>query len=550
MATAGTPREKLEPVTGPILTLVELPPRRAEFLGNLRAALKISGSRLPFEDRLGHVSPRWMGASTLVHILVLILWLILPQALPRTAVIVPQEQPKYDVVYYHAQALPQMEDAGGSMAGQSGKGGGQEAFHPTQVIRISRAPTLLKTVVDEPKMTLPRVAGPTANIVSLAAMPAPSVPVLAPQPVTVQVTPTDSRIKRSTTATSKADLRVTAGQMPSLVQPPVSAVARPAPPSPVTLPPAPRPALPAKKEIATAVSQGQEISLASVTPVPAAATAAEPNASGGGGAMQAQSVVVSTNPGDAVGAPANGAPGSLAMSPKGRAEAGIGGEGGGAGIAKGAGPGSGTAGTGPGAGASGAGPGASPTASNGTSLSPGPGGSGNGGKPAIPGVVIRGGVVSLGSFGPKQEPGKKSVADPPRKSAAITVIATGRSGGGLNAYGTFKSQQVYTIYVDTKAGPVVLQFAGREAPGSYNGDLTPPDPVSTDVPPLPAGGGVVLACILDAAGRVQNIRVLHGAVEASQVLVQAVRTWRFHPVLSSGQPVAVDALIGIGMGVN
>jgi TonB family protein len=164
--------------------------------------------------------------------------------------------------------------------------------------------------------------------------------------------------------------------------------------------------------------------------------------------------------------------------------------------------------------------------------------------------------VWLDSFGPKVAPsapnGKRvaNPADAPRKSAAITVIATPRSGGGLNAYGVFKGQQVYTIYVDTRAGAVVVQFAARQAAASYNGELTAPDPVKTDLPALPAASGAVIACVLDASGRVQNARMIQGNARLHRAILEAVREWRFHPALKRGEPVEVDALIGIGTGVR
>jgi Gram-negative bacterial TonB protein C-terminal len=60
---------------------------------------------------------------------------------------------------------------------------------------------------------------------------------------------------------------------------------------------------------------------------------------------------------------------------------------------------------------------------------------------------------------------------------------------------------------------------------------------------------VVFACVLDESGHLQNLRVVSGS-SASPSLEEAVRRWIFHPALSGSQPVAVDALIGIGIGVQ
>src|SRR5262249_9056737 len=139
-------------------------------------------------------------------------------------------------------------------------------------------------------------------------------------------------------------------------------------------------------------------------------------------------------------------------------------------------------------------------------------------------------------------------AEAARKFAPITVIATSRGGGGLKAYGAFKNRMVYTIYIDTAAGRVVLQFAAQNSTGANNASLTPPDPLITDMPSAITGPGVVFSGVLDTTGQFQNIRMVAGS--APNQVLEALRRWRFHPVLIGKQPVAVDALIGIGVGVR
>jgi hypothetical protein len=130
------------------------------------------------------------------------------------------------------------------------------------------------------------------------------------------------------------------------------------------------------------------------------------------------------------------------------------------------------------------------------------------------------------------------------------VIGTSRSGGGLNAYGVFNNRIVYTIYLDAKAGgEVVLQFAAQDAGAASSTSLTPPDPISTVIPSWRPDRGILLACVLDATGRLRNVRALKGG-EMPPGLEEALRQWRFHPVLNGNQPVNVDALIGIGLGIR
>jgi hypothetical protein len=264
-------------------------------------------------------------------------------------------------------------------------------------------------------------------------------------------------------------------------------------------------------------------------------------------------VVISINSGDTMALPADGGPGSLAMSPKGRkqpdeanapatATTGVVGP-----VSRGKGPE--------------VGKGSNPSETNAAAAtSPSAADKRGAGKnaPSIPGVVVRGGVVTLESFGPKKpaaanaSPEHGAPAERPRKAAPITVVATARSGGGLNLYGVFKSQRVYTIYIDTKAGPVVLQFATRNAATESAGELTAPDPIQAEIEAEQSSSSIVISCVLDAEGHLKDLHVVKSVAEAEavQAIVKVVGGWRFHPALSRGRPVEVDALIGIAVGVH
>jgi hypothetical protein len=414
--------------------------------------------------------------------------------------------------------------------------GGREAFHREQTIHIIRTVVVTPTVVEAPKLTLPQVPATAAN---LLALPSQAIPVLkAPVEFATQA----SKIHRPTSvleskiaATDVSRMQLKAGNVPNVDSSALAAIERFPVKSEVVLAPAPRPAMPRRTTVEVAASPVTDLQLAAVTPIPA-----DP-----AGALEAapapvsvpRELVVSPKPGDVVGAPADGASGSVAMSPKVHAEAGAGGEKGGLGTARGTGPGSAASGPGPSHGDSAAG-------ADGASLGAGQGAS------AIPGVTIRGGVNALDSFGPKAVAGDKqspATSTPVRKAAPITVIATSRSGGGLYAYGMFKNRIVYTVYLAAKGGQVVLQFAGQEASTASSTSLTPPDPIS-ELPLGQTGAGVLLSCVLDATGHLQNVRSIQG--EMPHALEEALRQWRFHPVLNGTRPVSVDALIGIGMGVR
>ena len=632
MATRAYVQHDVAETTAPlpeVTLLVSLPSRWKEFPGNLRAALRPAGIPLSTERNQGGVAAQWLGASAVTHLVGLSLLLWLGPRLPLVLPVVLDESPRpHTAIYYQAPSLPEMEDPSpGAGALRALKG--QEVFHPMQIIRISRGAVNRTKVVDAPDPALPRLPRATANLLSIPAYPLPSLPQLQAPPAPVEVENLQSKIVRPASAlepkpaTVALPLRNVAGHLPNLSAIPVSPVAAERPPSPApielknmesriprptsaldpqsatpsvsrlrngkgrlpnlsAIPNAPvageqpaaapvelknmqsriaRPASALDSQPATA-SASRLRNTASLLPnlsaipgVPVAA-ALPPVASNASRAARVPtselpSVIISAEPGDVVAVPSEGVPGSLAMSPRGHVLPGAGGESGNAAIAN----------------ATGAAPGKSTVAPSPNNSVP------SSAANLSPGVTVRGGVVSLDSFGPKAASGQPGVvalesfgpkvpalrsragspgnpADPPRKPAPIIVVATSRSGGGLNSYGTFKGQAVYTIYFQTAAGTAVFQFAEHAASAAYRGDLTPPDPLSTNTPPAHGAPGVVISCLLDAGGHAQNVRVVEGSSPYSQAVAEAVRTWRFHPALIAGQPVAVDALIGLGVGVR
>ncbi len=289
-------------------------------------------------------------------------------------------------------------------------------------------------------------------------------------------------------------------------------------------------------------------------PLDAGSAAAPPSSNGGG---NASGVVVSSQPGSKVGIPGGGGSGNLAMSPSGGNKPGMGGSGGGAGIGRGDGPGSGFSGPGPGAGKEGGGPGSDPNARGGISPYPGPGGAGTGtnGSPAMPGVSVKGGssnIVTLPSFGSGANssgaPGRSNT-NPKDRGPDITVIATSRSGGAFNFYGRLKGEKVYTIYIETKLGTAVMQFADpASAAHAYAEDLSAPQAMRTDLPAGLPKARLVISCVLDRSGLVRKPQVLEPApaVMTSKVLA-ALNGWKFRPALHGDQPIEVDAILGFNI---
>ena len=284
--------------------------------------------------------------------------------------------------------------------------------------------------------------------------------------------------------------------------------------------------------------------------------AAPPSVQGSG---NGNGVILSSQPGNAIGMPGNGGAGAMAMSPNGGSQPGLGGSGGGNGIGNGNGPGSGFSGEGPGASKQGNGRGSDLMAKNGISPYSGPGGAGssNGIKPAVPGISVQGGnssVITLPSFGSDasngpEVPGRSSMSKD-RKGPDITVVATARSGGAFNFYGTvFKGEKVYTIYLKTVLGTVVMQFEDAASQGrAYAEELSAPDLLRNDLPANLPKSRLVVACLLDRSGMIRNAHVLEaGAAEMTTRIMAALPNWKFRPAMRGDQPVEVNAVLGFNI---
>ena len=271
-------------------------------------------------------------------------------------------------------------------------------------------------------------------------------------------------------------------------------------------------------------------------------------------------VVVSAQPGSAVGIPGDGAKGALAISPSGGDKPGLGGLGGGASIGHGNGPGSGLTAEGSGAGNADTGHGSDSTARGGISPTPGPGGAGSAptGSPAVPGVDVRGGstIVTLPSFG---SGGSSGPGGPGRSSTmktqdgpAITVVATSRSGGAFDFYGKLPGDN-YTVYVDTTIGTVVMQFAetNPNSVAAHSGALTGPQGLRTDLPSDLPHTRMVVKGRLDASGNLRNLQVLEpGPATMTAKIMASLPSWKFRPAMRGAQPVEVNAILGFNIDTN
>jgi hypothetical protein len=290
-------------------------------------------------------------------------------------------------------------------------------------------------------------------------------------------------------------------------------------------------------------------------PLDAGSVLAPPSPSGGAGG--GNGVVVSDQPGSAKGVPGNGTAGSIAMSPTGGAKPGLGGSGGGPGIGHGNGPGSGMSGEGSGSAKVGTGHGSDANARGGISPYPGRGGAGNGtnGQPPAPGVSIAGGntaSVTLPSFGSSDGsptvPGRSS-APGGRRDLDVTVEGSSRSGGAFNFYGLLHGDKVYTKYISTRAGTVVMQFADASSANRlYSQELVSPEALLSNLPVKLNRSRIVIACLLDRSGTLRDVHQIEADPGAPTArVVAALYTWKFTPALRGNDPVEVNVLLGFNI---
>ena len=119
-------------------------------------------------------------------------------------------------------------------------------------------------------------------------------------------------------------------------------------------------------------------------------------------------------------------------------------------------------------------------------------------------------------------------------AAPIAVGGTGRlvPGGVVGGTGT---------------GEGLSAGGGRAAPINLPESATPPEPLTSNlIPEYPSEarskgleGMVILKGVVEADGRVTQLKVMRGDEPFASAALAAVRTWRFKPAVVSGQPTAV-----------
>lgn len=172
MSSTETISESVAPLPEPPRLLVEWSSPWQEFKSAVGPALTRSPKRLAGEAPTGLVPYRGFFATLALEALLLWVTIVLSAHLEALRPHVPPALPKYDVLYYYGDELPQTRDNGGAQSGKSGNAGGQEARHRTQTIRVVRGDKPAEKVVDAPRLNLPRSES-VANLLAFKPLPGP-----------------------------------------------------------------------------------------------------------------------------------------------------------------------------------------------------------------------------------------------------------------------------------------------------------------------------------------------------------------------------------------
>jgi hypothetical protein len=173
-------------------------------------------------------------------------------------------------------------------------------------------------------------------------------------------------------------------------------------------------------------------------------------------------------------------------------------------------------------------------------------------------VSINGGntaaIVNLTpSFGSGESdpsvPGRSPKGGKRRGDLDVTVEAAPRSGGGLPSYGRLLGDKVYTKYIPTTAGTVVMQFAdATSATRRYSQELTGPEAILSNLPVTLNHSRIIIRCQLKTSGILREFQKIEADPGApTKEVVAALSTWKFIPALRGNDAVELNVLLGFNI---
>jgi hypothetical protein len=109
--------------------------------------------------------------------------------------------------------------------------------------------------------------------------------------------------------------------------------------------------------------------------------------------------------------------------------------------------------------------------------------------------------------------------------------------------------KVYTKYISTGAGTVVMQFADASSANRlYSQELVSPEALLSNLPVKLNRSRIVIACLLDRSGTLRDVHQIEADPGAPTArVVAALYTWKFTPALRGNDPVEVNVLLGFNI---
>jgi hypothetical protein len=288
------------------------------------------------------------------------------------------------------------------------------------------------------------------------------------------------------------------------------------------------------------ITPGKASGIPSTTPGTGQENAKAPNAAGSD---------VASNSGSAngKGTAGPGGPGHATVA-SGSGTSGIGSGGGST-----AGSGNGGPGSGRGRGATGEGAGSAGRQGAGS----GAGGGSGSGTGSFPGITIQGSEDTQAKVNTKP-----AFTIEPQASYGMTIVSTASSGGGLEDFGVFKNERIFTVYIPVKPSPELadptwtMQYAVIEdgtIADAASQQVVPPSIATSEWPQLPsalekkyAHHQIVIYAVVGKDGRVSQVSVKRTPdPRVSDPIASVLKKWVFHPAQVNNQPASVKILLGI-----
>jgi hypothetical protein len=192
-------------------------------------------------------------------------------------------------------------------------------------------------------------------------------------------------------------------------------------------------------------------------------------------------------------------------------------------------------------------------------------GTGFGSSP-FPAIIIQGGSAGGGQGVARALAGAaKPGGAKPQTSYAMTIVASGASGGGFKDYGVFRDEASYTVYLDmadsgARSSDWTLQYAldsHSAAPSSMasrgHGQIVPPYATLKSLPSFSPevakrghGGTIVVFGVINRQGKFEDLRIMHTPdIGFNQLMLDALKKWTFRPAEMDGAQVSVKILLGV-----